>query len=171
VLAVIASELDEYTSQNVERVVDRLGAIGVGVAVEFLPTLQLNSIQSVHEVIQRVGRSLRIVIDSWHFFAGPSTWTDLESLPVDEIGFVQFSDAAPSSGVDVVDEYRHRRVLPGQGVHDVRRFAQTVRRRAPDVTVSVEVLSSTWRAAPIEEFAVATLTSTREMWEPMDSKP
>jgi sugar phosphate isomerase/epimerase len=175
VLAVVGSAIDTATIHNLERVVDTLGAIGVGVSIEFLPTQRLNSIRRVHEVIARLARdNLRMVIDSWHFFAGPSTWADLQSVPVEEIGFVQFSDAGPAVGVDVVDEYRHRRVLPGEGTHDVARFAQTVRRRVPDVTVSVEVLSREWRSAPIDEFATATLNATRTVWEnpaPETSEP
>lgn len=166
VLAVISSAIDGRTLQNIERVVDTLAGQGVGVSVEFLPTRNIESIEAVHDIIRRVGReSLRMVIDSWHFFAGPSTWNDLDTLPVDEIGFVQFSDAAPAAGSDVVHEYRHRRVLPGEGVHDVKRFAQTLRERRPDVTVSVEVLSSAWRMSPVDQFAAATLHATRQLWE------
>ena len=172
VLAVIGTSLDRATTRNVEAVVDTLAAVGVGVSVEFLPTQRLNSIASVHEVIQHLGRNnLRMVIDSWHFFAGPSDWADLETVPADEIGFVQFSDAASPIGVDIAHEYRHRRVLPGEGVHDLDRFARTVLARCTDVTVSVEVLSSEWRSASVNDFAASTLVATRHAWERFQPQP
>jgi 4-hydroxyphenylpyruvate dioxygenase len=115
------------------------------------------------DAVDRPG--LGVMVDSWHFFAGPSTWDDLEHLPTAHLGFVQLSDAAPPMSDDVADEYRHHRVLPGDGQHDVAAFAAAVQRRFGPVTVSVEVLSRPWRQRPLETFATATLTATRQLWE------
>jgi 4-hydroxyphenylpyruvate dioxygenase len=168
VLAVVHAGLDAATVANTRRCVSTLADIGVGTAVEFLPSLEVfNSISSVVDLIEAVDHpELRVMVDSWHFFAGPSTWESLDALPLERIGFVQFSDAAPPVSDDVAYEYRDRRVLPGEGIHDVAEFAARLRRRTADLTVSVEVLSAAWRAQPPALLATASYAATRRLWEP-----
>jgi sugar phosphate isomerase/epimerase len=157
---------DAAVARQARRCVEALADIGVRVAVEFLPTIELNSIDAVCRLLDQVDHpALTVMIDSWHFFEGPSTWHSLESLPVDRLGFVQFSDAARALTEDVAFEYRHRRVLPGEGTHDVAGFAQAIQRRSADVTVSIEVLSAPWRRRPVERFAADALAATRRVWE------
>jgi sugar phosphate isomerase/epimerase len=175
VLAVVHSGMDNATIANACTCVDALAAAGMGVAIEFLPSLEVfNSIDSTLGLIDAVGRpELRVMVDSWHFFAGPSTWESLDALPLERIGFVQFSDASPPISDDVAFEYRERRVLPGEGVHDVAEFASRLSRRATredhELVVSVEVLSKPWRDEPITSFTKASYDTTRRMWEPISS--
>ena len=166
VLAVVHGTVDEPVVRHTRRCVDALADDGVHVAVEFLPVLPVNSIQAVCQLIDEVDRpELGVMVDSWHFFAGPSTWDALARLPVERLGFVQLSDAAPPSSDDVADEYRHHRVLPGEGHHDLAAFAAAVGGRFGPVTVSVEVLSAPWRDRPLETFAAATLAASRSVWD------
>lgn len=166
VLTVVLGPVTAGTVESVRRSVDVLADLGVGIAVEFLPTIPVDSIDAVRRLLDAVDRpDARVMVDSWHFFAGPSTWSMLDALPDDRLGFVQFSDALPPETDDLADEYRHRRVLPGEGVHDLDAFSRRVLRRWPDVVVSVEVLSSAWRSCPVADFVDATYRSTTPFWE------
>ena len=167
VLAVVRSGLDDATVANTRRCVEELSSVNVGVSVEFLPSLDVfNSIESVLALIDAVDHpGLGVMVDSWHFFAGPSTWESLDQLPLERLGFVQFSDAAPPVSDDVTYEYRERRVLPGEGIHDVAQFASRLCQRTDDLTVSVEILSKAWRDQPPAVLAEASYEATRRLWE------
>jgi sugar phosphate isomerase/epimerase len=165
VLAVARGPVTDALVDNTRLCGDALSELGISVAIEFLPSVEVNSIDRVLHLIDLAGvTGLRVMVDSWHFFAGPSTWGSLDDLPVEQLGFVQFSDAAPPVTDDVVHEYRQRRVMPGEGVHDLRRFADVIARKAPDVTVSVEVLSEAWRQRPPAAMIRASLAATRPFW-------
>jgi len=165
VLAVVDGEVTGRTIVNIRRCVEQLAALGVGTAIEFLPSVPVNSIEAVERLLDAVDRpEARVMVDTWHFFVGPSTWEALDALPPDRLGFVQFCDGLPAQSTDVRQEYRQRRVLPGEGIHGLAAFADHVLARWPDVVVSVEVLSSAWRSRPVEEFAAATYRSTRQFW-------
>ncbi len=165
VLAVVRGPVTPDVVASTRKGAERLVELGVATSVEFLPNLEVNSIDAVRRLLEAVEQpELRVVVDSWHFFTGPDTWESLDALPAERLGFVQFSDAVAATSGDVVEEYCHRRVLPGQGLHDLSGFAGRVLRRWPDVVVSVEVLSSAWRSRPVEDFANETLRATRPYW-------
>lgn len=165
VLAVVRGPVTPDIVAITRRCAERMAELGVTTSVEFLPNLEVNSIDAVTRLIEAVEQpDLRVVVDSWHFFTGPDTWRSLDALPAERLGFVQFSDGAAAIGDDVVHEYCHRRVLPGEGDHDLAGFARRVLHRWPDVVVSVEVLSSAWRSRPVEEFADETLRAARPYW-------
>src|SRR5262249_24724957 len=110
VLAVARGPLTTALADSARRCTEALAEIGLSLAVEFLPSIDLNSIDSVRGLVEAVAMpTLRVMVDSWHFFAGPSTWESLDDLPREQLGFIQFSDAAPRQGDDLIYEYRHRR--------------------------------------------------------------
>jgi sugar phosphate isomerase/epimerase len=138
---------------------------GVGLAIEYLPNIPVRSIADTLHVIERVGLpSVRVCVDTFHFFHGPDTWDDLDRLPSKQLAFVQFDDAPevldagdPALGAAMMDG----RVLPGDGVFELDEFARHLDARGFDGVVSVEVLSAEWRGRPVDEFARASLTATK----------
>jgi sugar phosphate isomerase/epimerase len=83
------------------------------------------------------------MIDSWHFCFSDNTWGDLAAIPLDDIAYLQFTDALePESRERMIREALHRRTLPGEGILELRRFAATFLDRGWDGTVSVEVLNA-----------------------------
>jgi sugar phosphate isomerase/epimerase len=138
---------------------------GVGLAIEYLPNIPVRSIADTLYVIDRVGLpSVRVCVDTFHFFHGPDTWDDLDTLPSEQLAFVQFDDAPtvmdagdPSLGAAMMDH----RVLPGEGVFELDEFARHLEARGFDGVVSVEVLSAEWRDRPLDEFARASLAATK----------
>jgi len=169
VLAVIRAEIDTEVLATLRRCVRRLDQLGIGTSIEFLPCSPVDSIVAAQRVLDAIDEpGLALVVDSWHFFAGPDTWSDLAAVAPRRLGFVQFCDTAPASTADPVEEYRHHRQVPGRGLDDLDRFARTVTTSHPDVTVSVEVLSRYWRARAPAELIRACAATTRPFWRDID---
>ena len=127
---------------------------GAGFAVEFSPLGPVATIQDGLAVLAALGTEPSgLVIDSWNFCLGPSTWADLEQVPLDAIAYVQFADALAPRREPDMEEAMTRRALPGEGVLELERFASTLRGRGWDGTVSLQVLSDTLRQLPVEEYA------------------
>jgi sugar phosphate isomerase/epimerase len=137
---------------------------GSAMAVEFSPLGPLRGLPEAAEVAGMAGSGAGVLIDTWHFFNGPSTWADLEGLPPEKIAYIQFDDApAPASG-DLWEETLQRRVMPGEGTFDLGRFAAVVTASGFDGYVSVEVLNRELRQLPVESFLERAFVSTSRYW-------
>jgi sugar phosphate isomerase/epimerase len=149
----------------IRRCADILAAAGTKMALEFSPLGVLGSIAGARELIELSGSDqVRVLIDTWHFFRGSSTWEQLETIPLDQIAYVQFDDALEAVSEDGMDETVNRRAFPGDGVFALERFAQTLLGRGWDGTVGVEVLSAELRTLPVPDFVERAYTSTARYW-------
>lgn len=137
----------------VKRCANMFDTAGAGLAVEFSPLGPISSIRDGMDVVRAATRGGRagLMIDSWHFSFSDSTWSDLAAVPLDDIAYVQFTDALePESRERLIRETLHRRALPGEGILELDRFATTLRDRGWDGIVSVEVLSAELRELPVD---------------------
>lgn len=147
------------------RAADRLGALGAGLAVEFLAISRVRSIADALELIDRAGvANAGVLVDTWHFFLGPDDWSDLAKLPLERIAYVQFDDHPAITLADLREETIHRRVFPGEGLFDLDRFSRSLRTRGFDGLVSVEILSQAWRGGDVEAFASRAHRTTLPYW-------
>ena len=167
VLTVFRSPLNTGTAATIRRCATMFAEAGSGMAVEFSPLGPIGTMTQAMEVVDAVnegaGRAA-LVIDSWHFFFGESTWDDLGRVPLDSIAYIQFTDAlAPESG-NLGRETMHRRALPGEGGLDLGRFAHTLLERGYEGTVSVEVLSAELRTLPVDEIARQLHAAASSYW-------
>ena len=111
----------------------------VSLAFEFLgqtdcsvPTLDL-----AHEIVRAVNRKdLGVVIDSFHFYAGNSTFDMIEALDPNLIQIFHINDAEDLPREQLED--RHR-LLPGLGILPLRRIIQAFRKIGYDKVASVEI--------------------------------
>lgn len=134
--------------------------------LEFLPTFSVCDITSARNVVHRANiERLGLVVDTWHFFQGPSDWPDLEKLPREELSFVQFNDHAALVSDNFMFETIQRRVLPGQGVFDLARFVRTVLEKGYEGLVGVEIISAPLRELGPEEFARQAYRSAAAYWK------
>jgi len=137
--------------------------------VEFSPLGPIVSIRDGMEVVRTVNRGgghAGLMIVSWHFCVGEGTWDDLATVPLDDIAYLQFTDALkPESRERLVRETLHRRALPGEGVLELRRFAATLLDRGWDGTVSVEVLSAELRTLPVDVLVRRLFATTAPYWQ------
>jgi sugar phosphate isomerase/epimerase len=138
--------------------------VGAAVAIEFSPLGPVDTIYAGMELVRAVnsgGARAGLLVDSWHFFFGGSTWDELIDLPLDDIAYVQFSDGIVSQSER--GTWR-RRAVPGDGILELKRFASTLLDRGWDGIVSVEVLRSDLGALSAEVLAQQLYERTIPYW-------
>ena len=167
ILTNVGAPVDDTLNELFDEVCTLLAAHGGGArpAVEYLPFTPADSIGATLPLIAHVGTDrARILYDVWHHFRGPDTFAELDAAPADTVAYVQFSDALPMTGTDLVHETLERRTFPGEGEFDLAEYCATFRRKGFDGVVSVEILSAEWRHGDQAEFARRAYTSTRRFW-------
>lgn len=154
------------TAGEFRRVADRMGALGTGLAVEYLAISPgIRSIAGALDLIDRSGAAnAGVLVDTWHFFLGPDDWEDLAALPLERLAYVQFDDHPAITSDDLRAETLDRRVFPGEGLFDLERFSRTLRARGFDGLVSVEVLSKAWRGGDVDEFIQRAHRASAPYW-------
>ena len=96
-------------------------------AVEFSPMGPVSDIRSGLEVVDAAGPDhAGLMIDTWHFSVGASTFDDLAQVPLERIVYVQFDDALEPESESFMRETMNRRAAPGEGVLELERFASTL---------------------------------------------
>jgi sugar phosphate isomerase/epimerase len=88
--------------------------LGMKLAFELMGlATQLNCISAALELVELAGvENGGLALDTYHFFAGPSTWRDLEDLPLSRIVAVHLADG-PEDLSDPSIEFN--RIMPGEG--------------------------------------------------------
>jgi sugar phosphate isomerase/epimerase len=144
---------------------------GLDIAMEFLPFLPLASIRQTIDTLDAAGMTGRnIVVDTWHFFNGPDGkaadggWAELARIPVERIAFVQFNDHPPLESDDLLSETIERRVMPGEGVFDLKRFVATLRASGFDGIVGTENISRVTRFQPVDQVALRLMETAKPYW-------
>ena len=153
--------------QRIQRCAKLFDDVGAGMAVEYTPLGAIPSIRDGMDVVRAASRTARagLMIDSWHFCFSDNTWDDLATVPLDDVAYLQFTDALePESRERLVRETLHRRALPGEGVLELHRFAATLLDRGWDGTVSVEVLSAELRELPVDVLVGRLYATTAPYW-------
>jgi sugar phosphate isomerase/epimerase len=146
------------------RAVDQVTVHGATVAVEFLPMMPMDTIAKTLDVVRRVDGPVGVCVDTWHFFRGPDTWTELEALSAADLAYVQFNDALPLASDDLMSETLQRRTLPGTGEFELSRFCEIIRAKGYDGPVAIEIMSATLRAEGAHEYARKTEAAARPYW-------
>jgi sugar phosphate isomerase/epimerase len=153
--------------QRIQRCAKLFGNVGAGMAVEYTPLGAIPSIGDGMEYVRAAGRGGRagLMIDSWHYCFSDNTWDDLAAVPLDDIAYLQFTDALePEYRKRMIRESLHRRTLPGEGILELHRFAATMLDRGWDGTVSVEVLSAELRELPVDLLVDRLYATTAPYW-------
>jgi sugar phosphate isomerase/epimerase len=165
VLTVPAAPPSPETAVLLRRCADVVAEAGARLAVEFSPLGVVTSIAAARELIAAAdpGRTA-VMIDTWHFSRGDSTFEQLEQIPLGEIAYLQVNDAPEPVSDDGFDETMNRRLWPGDGTFELERFAATLRDRGWAGTVSVEVLNADLVRLPVAEFARAAHETTSRYW-------
>jgi sugar phosphate isomerase/epimerase len=165
ILSLVYARVTDQVVDLYGRCADLAHEHGARLALEMPPFGELNSIGAATSFLDAVGRGrASLMVDTFHFSRGASTWEDLETLPLDVLGYVQFDDALPAVTDDVMHETMDRRAFPGEGEFELERFASTLQRRGWSGLVSVEVLSEELRKLDTAEFARRAYASTAPFW-------
>ena len=166
VLTTFRAPVDERFLRLVREVAAIYADGGARLAAEFSPFGTRRSIADALEVVDAAGGPDRagVLIDSWHFFRGDSSWEQLETIPLEAVAYLQFQDALPLESDDLMHETLNRRALPGRGELDLERFAAVLRDRGWEGVVSPELLSEELRARPLAELLREAHETTAAYW-------
>ncbi len=165
VLSLFYTRVNEESVDRFGRCADLVVRAGARLALEMPPIGELNSISAALSVVDAVGyERATLMIDTFHFSRGSSTWSELESFPLPALGYVQFDDALPPEGDDVMHETLDRRAMPGDGELELERFAEVLKGRGWSGLVSVEVLSAALRELDVGTFARLAYQHSSPYW-------
>jgi 2-keto-myo-inositol isomerase len=123
----------------------------VTLAFEFLgqPDCSVQTLDLAADVVRKVGREdLGVVIDSFHFYAGGSTFEMIDALDPQLIQIFHINDAEDLPRDQLED--RHR-LLPGLGILPLEEMVSAFQRIGYDKVASVEIFRPEyWERDPFE---------------------
>jgi 2-keto-myo-inositol isomerase len=157
VIATPAHVVIDY-AQIVERFVDLLEIgrqIGVKPVMEYL-----GFCPSVFKVTQALkiceatgGGEATIVLDAFHNFRGGSTFEELKTVPLDRIAHYHLNDAPADPPRE--EQRDPNRVMPGDGILDLKSEIDWLREIGYEGTVSLELFNrDLWKQDPDDVLAV-----------------
>jgi sugar phosphate isomerase/epimerase len=130
-----------------------LAGVGLRFAVEFSAYTPLATLADAVRLCEDIGWDRAgVLVDSLQFFRARTGWDELATLDPAQVAMVQFCDAVVTPAVDIVDDSRNRRRIPGDGELPLRQFVDAVRQIGFDGPVAAEVLSASVRTS--EPYAV-----------------
>jgi len=147
---------DDYKRglDNVREAADISGRFDVALAFEFSKFFTFANTLSTGITFVRAANHphVRLMIDTYHFWIGPSKFEDLELLRDGELLHMHFEDT-PREPVRELLEQRHR-VLPGEGVAPLKKIVEAVKRKKYAGALSVELMDPKFQA--MDPFELAT---------------
>jgi sugar phosphate isomerase/epimerase len=140
-------------------------SVGIRPALEFLGFSR--ALFGVRQAWQIVADSnnpdATIVLDSFHIYRGGSSLADLEPIPAERIANYHFNDVPPSPPRDQLTDAD--RVMPGDGILDLKAEIDLLRRKAYRATVSLELFNrDLWGRDP-EQVVALGMERMRELLE------
>jgi sugar phosphate isomerase/epimerase len=138
-------------------IADILARSHVRLGLEFLGPLHIRRAQP-YEFIWRMdemlafakecGSNVGLLVDTWHWHHAGATVNDILAAGKDGIVHVHFNDAAQQAPEDVCD---NQRLLPGEGVINLKGFLQALKKIGYEDALSVEVFGRGLKDMPVED--------------------
>ncbi|CAN5411683.1 2-keto-myo-inositol isomerase [soil metagenome] len=149
------------------RVLKELGDIaaahGVSLAFEFLgqTDCSVQTLDLCNEIVERVGReNIGNVVDSFHFYAGNSTFGAIDSMRAEKLFIFHINDAEDLPKESLTDA---QRLYPGEGILPLREMKEHFDKIGYDRMVSIEIFRPEyWEQDPFE-VAVKAKAATEEV--------
>jgi sugar phosphate isomerase/epimerase len=166
VLTVFTTPLSTASAALIRRCANLFDVAGVAMAVEFSPLGPVPTLRDGLAALRAAERGGRagLIIDSWHFCFGESSWEELAAVPLDDIAYLQFTDARVPESDRLIRETLHFRTPPGEGALELHRFAGTFLDRGFDGMVSVEVLNAGMREQPVNTVVEKLYDASAPYW-------
>jgi sugar phosphate isomerase/epimerase len=108
-----------------------------------------------------VSENAGLILDTWHWHHGGSDPAAIQNIPADRILDVHLSDSAALPPEDIRD---FERLLPGEGVIDLRQFFQLLGEKRYSAAVAVEVFGRGLGEMPPLDAARVAHEATRGMF-------
>ncbi|HUK35271.1 MAG TPA: sugar phosphate isomerase/epimerase [Vicinamibacterales bacterium] len=160
----------KYTEADYKAAVDNLRdageiatSFGITAQIEFTRTSTLAaSLRTALKLVREADHpSVRVMIDTFHFWAGPSKFEELEELRDSEVIHVHFEDV-PREPIGELLEQRHR-VFPGDGIAPLRRILDVLKRKKYAGALSVEMMDPTIQSMDPYQAAVKARRSVERL--------
>lgn len=138
------------TLDDFKRGVDNLRAggelaksYGVLLMLEFTKTSTLaGTLPSALKIVRETNHpNVRVMLDTFHFWAGFSKFEDLELLRDGELAHLHFEDIPSDPPREMLESQQHR-TFPGEGSAPLRRIIDVLKRKGYSGPVSLEVFQS-----------------------------
>ncbi len=124
---------------------------GVSLAFEFLgqPDCSVQTLDLCNEIVEEVDRkSIGNVIDTFHFYAGNSTFEAIDSMKPEKLFIFHINDAEDLPKEQLTDA---QRLYPGMGILPIREIKEHFDKIGYDRMVSVEIFRPEyWNEDPFE---------------------
>ncbi len=159
----------ERAFDQLARLVDMAGAVGIDTVVEFAPETALPNLASAVAAVNYVGRSnCRLLIDMMHLVRSGGTAADIAALDPNMIGYVHLCDATVAPAMpNYLLEATSERLIPGEGEFPLKEILSVLPR---DVILGLEIPSVSKAEAgitPSEHLATA-VDATRRLLAEVD---
>jgi 2-keto-myo-inositol isomerase len=156
---------DDYKrgADNVREAADISGKYNVTLAIEFSKFFTFaNTLSTALTFVRNANHPhVRPMIDTYHFWIGPSKFEDLDLLRDGELVHMHFEDT-PREPVRELLEQRHR-VLPGEGIAPLKKIVEAVKKKKYAGALSVELMDPTFQSMDPYQLA----TKVRAAVEPL----
>ncbi|MEZ5345216.1 MAG: sugar phosphate isomerase/epimerase [Pyrinomonadaceae bacterium] len=137
------------------RVLNELGDIaekhGVSLAFEFLgqTDCSVQTLDLCNEIVERTGRkNIGNVIDTFHFYAGNSSFEAIESMNPEKLFIFHINDAEDRAKEELTDAHR---LYPGEGILPIKEIKEKFDQIGYDRMVSIEIFRPEyWNQDPFE---------------------
>lgn len=138
---------------------------GNRIAIEFLPWTRIDSARKVWEIVREVNLdNVGIVLDSFHYFEGPSTKQQLSEIPIEKIFLVHLNDLKETEG-DLLTLTREFRVLPGEGRYKFDEILSILENKGYTGYYSLEIMNKSYAARDSLELAKDSMRSICRLLE------
>ncbi len=145
---------DEITNESV-KVLNELGDIAekhnVSLAFEFLgqTDCSVQTLDFCKEIVEKVNRkNIGLVIDTFHFYAGDSSFEAIETLNPDKLFIFHINDAEDLPKNQLTDAHR---LYPGLGILPIKEIKKRLDKIGYNRMASIEIFRPEyWNADPFE---------------------
>ncbi|ENM5839224.1 sugar phosphate isomerase/epimerase, partial [Vibrio mimicus] len=158
--ASFCEELDtDLVKGNIQQLALILQEESLDLALEFLPWTAVSSVDKLWQLISDLElENVSILLDSFHFFKGGSTYRQLDEIPIDKIRLVHLNDFSNQVSIEkadlsLIEQTRGFRLFPGEGDFPIEELMAYLKKRGFKGYVNLEVLNSrhkelgSWRLA------------------------
>jgi sugar phosphate isomerase/epimerase len=145
-------------AENMVKGGDLAKTYGVMLMLEFAKTSRLaNSIQTALQIIREANHpNARIMLDTFHFYAGVGKVEDLELLRDSELAHLHFEDIPNDPSREQLASQQHR-LFPGDGTAPLKRTIEILKRKGYSGPASMELFQNTTPVAQnLDPFQLAT---------------
>ncbi len=145
---------DEILDESV-KVLNELADIAkkhdVSLAFEFLgqTDCSVQTLDFCREIVEKVGRkNVGLVIDTFHFYAGNSTFEAIDNLDPEKLFIFHINDAENLPKENLTDAHR---LYPGEGILPIKKMKEHFDKIGYDRMVSIEIFRPEyWNQDPFE---------------------